>query len=286
MTAPSVFDMLLTMKLKAILFISAFYAAMCFAKPSFERYQPILERKPFGAIPDTIVNPVDPGEKATAAAQALLARQVNMSAMHIAPDGRVAVGITDLSAKPPANYYLAVGDSEGGWTLLDADYEEEIATLVKDGVKIDLQYGKGLVETPALGRPGLTAARGGTAPDMLSPTPPIPNAGGVGGRPLPGGLVREASAVSGGGSGGRGGPTAPRTTGTTAAANPAASYTELRDARLKEEQLKEKEQRDQLIRLAAATAAEELRKQKEEDAAAAGENSHWGNAVDPSHEDE
>jgi len=272
--------MLCTMKYEIILFTSAFYAALGFSMADFETYQPILARMPFGTVPDSpSVNLTTPNERATEAAKAALARQVNMSALNIMPDGRPAVGFTDLSAKPPVNYYLAVGESDGGWTVLDVDPDGETAKLEKEGIPIDLKLGSGLIESPQVpGRPGRDAANQAVLAagqiNMLTP-PPTFNGAGAGDRPGPPGLIRgdrSSPATAGGPPSGRGG-SAIASRGPGSAASTPASYTERRDARLEAEQLqKEKEsseQREQLIRLAAATAAEAVRKQKEEEAAAA-----------------
>jgi len=64
---------------------------------------------------------------------------------------------------PPANYYLRVGESANGWTGKHADFDDELATLEKDGVAITLKLGEGLVDAPAAGTtpappPALAAA--------------------------------------------------------------------------------------------------------------------------------
>jgi len=268
------------MKHNGTFYAVAFSAATCFAntdagiyaKPDFATYQPILERMPFGSIPDITVSLTNtPDARAEAAAKASLAQKIHMSAMRVAPDGRVAVGFTDLSTKPPANYYLRVGESEGGWTILDADYEDETAKIAKDGIEVDLKYGKGLIEPPAPARtPGLVAAgQGVNAMNVINATVPPALPGQLPDRPLPPGLRRETAPAS---------PTpsaAVTATPGAGAARPATSpsYTELRDARLKEEQLKKEEterrQKEMMERVAAAAAQNEIRRQKEEAAAAA-----------------
>jgi len=171
----------------------------------FEHYQSILDRMPFGELPpDFNATPVDPAtaktEAQTKVEQQKLAKQVNMSAVNITPAGETAIGFTDLSEKPPVNYYLLVGGEAGGWKVLNADYDEEQATIEKDGVSITLKLGKGLVDnpaptaakqpealpTPVVGanreRPplrGLTMIRRGGEPPGLGSKPPGPE-------PIPG----------------------------------------------------------------------------------------------------
>jgi hypothetical protein len=120
----------------------------------FEYYQPILERMPFGELPSDLgQQQVDPDaakeEARLKVEQQKLARQINMSAVNVTPQGKTAVGFTDLSSKPPANYYLIEGSEANGWKLISADYNEEVALLEKDGVSIELKLGKGLVSSVA-----------------------------------------------------------------------------------------------------------------------------------------
>ena len=168
-------------------------APVATAPHPFSHYQPILDRMPFGVPPPNFdAAPVDPAvaksEEEAKAEQQKLAKQVNMSAVNVTPEGGTAIGFTDLSAKPPVNYYLLVGASADGWKVAAADYDEETATLEKDGVSITLKLGKGLVESPGPAAAGATAkaphpgqglapgpARG--APPPMPGTPPgAPNA--------------------------------------------------------------------------------------------------------------
>lgn len=137
-----------------------------YAPPPFSHYQPILERMPFGELPDNFGQEVDPNAAKEDARlkieQEKLARSINMSAVNVTPQGETAIGFTDLSVKPPASYYLVVGDEAGGWKVLSADYEEETAEIEKDGVTIALKLGKGLVskepDKPASPAPKMPAA--------------------------------------------------------------------------------------------------------------------------------
>jgi hypothetical protein len=84
-----------------------------YTPPPFSHFEPILERMPFGELPDKFGESVAPDagkqEALLKAQQEILARKINMSAINITPDGSTAIGFTDLTAKPPANYYLLVG---------------------------------------------------------------------------------------------------------------------------------------------------------------------------------
>ena len=276
MTSPRLFDMLSAMKRIGLLFTSAVYAVIGFSMPGFETYELILDRMPFGAVADTSsgLGLTSPDERKLALDKANLARQVNMSAMRIAPDGRTEIGFTDLSAKPPVNYYLAVGDSDGGWTVLDADYGEETAKLTKDGIEIDLKYGQGLIEPPpgpgGRAGPGFVAANAAVnAASLINATPtPVPDAIGAGRRPpVTDGSRRDGSRGPGPGA------TASRPPAANAANAP---YSDMLAARQQETQRqKEKDelaQKETLQRLAASAAAEAVRRQKEAEAEERGDN--------------
>ncbi|MDA3924376.1 MAG: hypothetical protein PF904_06745 [Kiritimatiellae bacterium] len=128
-----------------------------YTPPPFSHFEPILKRMPFGELPDKIDENVDPNAAKQDALlrieQEKLARKINMSAVNITPEGVTAIGFTDLSAKPPVNYYLLVGSESGGWKVNSANYTEEIAEIEKDGVIISLQLGKGLLSKPAAPSP-------------------------------------------------------------------------------------------------------------------------------------
>lgn len=153
--------------------------------PPFAHYQPILDRMPFGAMP--VVAPQVSADQAAAAAteteilaeQQALANQVTLSAVNITPKGHTAIGFTDRSVNPPANYYLRVGESANGWTVKYADFDEETATLQKDGVETPpLKLGGGILESsaaasqpaPVSGAPAAPAAA--VAPQPAAVRPP------------------------------------------------------------------------------------------------------------------
>jgi hypothetical protein len=120
----------------------------------FSKYQTILDRMPFGALPANfgqapVAAPLQT-DAATQAEQQKLAQQINMSCINVTPDGSTAIGFTDLGAKPPVNFYLLVGAAAGGWTVVDADYDLEVAIIEKDGVRINLRLGKGLIDAQSL----------------------------------------------------------------------------------------------------------------------------------------
>ena len=104
-------------------------AAVAFAEGQpFERYQTIIDRKPFGPEPVNFDPEAAPGSATSASAAAeggmtaeqrtaeeqQLAASVRVSILNVAPSGAVKVGFTDSSANPVENYYLPVGGSQNG----------------------------------------------------------------------------------------------------------------------------------------------------------------------------
>ncbi len=137
--------------------------------PPFSHYAVILDRKPFGdmskpAAPEAVPQP-DQAAIEQAKEEQALARQVDMVAVNRTPRGKIAVGFIDKGAKPPRNYYLNVGESSGGFTVVEADFVEETATIEKEGVSISLKLGKGMIPKKDAGEGAETAA--------TTPAPPV-----------------------------------------------------------------------------------------------------------------
>lgn len=245
-----------------------------YAPPPFDHYQPILDRMPFGALPDNFGQaPVDPNAAKSAAQAAAeqqkLAKQVNMSAVNVTPSGQTAIGFTDLSVKPPVSHFLIVGDSADGWTVKSADYDDEIATIEKDGVAITLKLGKGLVD-PAAPPP---AAAPSAAPSA-SPPPPGPAA--RHGAPAPGATLTRTH--------GHSAPSAPalaplRLPSVLPDGGQESAETRSYRDRLLERKTQQseaesaaaKKQQDALVKLAREAAQKEIARREEEAAAAAAE---------------
>mgnify|MGYP007061459683 CR=1 FL=1 len=158
----------------------------------FADYAIILARKPFGNPPPVAAAAptVDPAAVNQAQEEQKLARQIHMVAVNRTPAGNVAVGFIDKGAKPERSYFLNVGESADGYTVVSASYEDETATLAKDEVTITLKLGQGLVPAAApeapptgasrpappavvMGRPALPAPSPAVSP---APTPTAPGA--------------------------------------------------------------------------------------------------------------
>ncbi len=241
-----------------------------YTPPPFGHYQPILDRMPFGAPPaDFNAAAVDPStlknEAQVIAEQQTLAKKINMSAVNVTPDGQTAIGFTDLSQNPPVNYYLLVGTVAGGWTVVSADYDDETATIEKDGVTITLKLGKGLVDPAALpaksavARPLFPAA--GKADAAASGTPHVLPRRPTSNIPLPSvrGFVHQAV------------PEAVTTPGE--GSNDTRSYAERQRDRVvqqtQDQLAAEAKQRAQLEKLARDAASNEIKRREEEAAQAA-----------------
>lgn len=149
-------------------------------------YPVILNRMPFGAPPDpnaqtstaTALNDAKVIEE-----QKKLADAFSWTAINITPDGKTAIGFTDLSAKPPETYYITVGERANKWILVSADYASETATIEKDGIQISLKFGNKTPITPtaagvgpSLGLPRSSHLR--TTPGLQpnTPSPAAPSA--------------------------------------------------------------------------------------------------------------
>jgi hypothetical protein len=196
---------------KSLVALALFVAAVCVAAEPFERYQTVIDRKPFGPEPVNFDPEAAPGSAAANAAAAAegemteeqrtaeeqqLAASVRVSMINITPAGDVAVGFTDTSANPVENYYLKVGRSQNGWTVKSADPATESVTLEKGGVDVTVKLGetsgggkasgakKGRVHRPMTlqSRGGIPAATANAEEENHS-RPPM-----LGGRPL-GGLA-------------------------------------------------------------------------------------------------
>jgi len=165
----------------------AFFAAFADGLP-FDRYQTIIDRKPFGPEPANFDPEAAPGTASSGGAEdsgemtpeqrsaeeQKLATNVRISILNVAPDGTVKVGFTDSSVNPVENYYLKVGGSQNGWTVKSAEPATESVTLEKDGVEVTMKLGEGVggkggskdavkggVSRRGLAHEGLVGGRGG-----------------------------------------------------------------------------------------------------------------------------
>lgn len=160
------------------------------APVTFERYRSITERYPFG-VPPPNFDPTDMSSTANAAAASRAASKtereltqeenklkssVRLCAFNLTPEHRVMVGFVDNSSKPPQSFYLAVGDSRGGWTVKSADVDAQKAVVEKNGIEVEIEFTK-QAANPA---PAAAAQRGGR---RMGPQPPGATGGPQGGPP-------------------------------------------------------------------------------------------------------
>lgn len=239
----------------------------------FEHYQPIIDRMPFGALPANFNPSADAAaaknDEQVKADQQKLAKQVNMSAVNITPEGGTAIGFTDLSEKPPVNYYLLVGAEANGWKVVAADYDEETAVIEKDGVSITLKLGKGLVDSavgpvakPAMMPPGLPAPAAHVAAN--TPTSGIvrQSRSGFGAHPSEPGLRPPPGAGSQ--------PPPPSADASKAGGSYKERLLERKQQEAVEQEAAAKKQQEQLETLAREAAQKEIKKREDEAAQSAG----------------
>ncbi len=191
-----------------ILHAAALSVASLSAAQPFERYQTVIDRKPFGPEPVNFDPEAAPGSAAADAAAAggmtqeqrsaeekQLASNVRVSMINVTPSGSVAVGFTDNSANPPENYYLVAGRSQNGWTVKSVDPGTESVTLEKDGIEVTVKLGetsggaKGGAKSREAARPMVLRSRGGIpahSPQTADLSAPPPGPAGV----RTGGLAR------------------------------------------------------------------------------------------------
>jgi hypothetical protein len=126
---------------------------------TFDRYQPILERQPFGEVrPDPAASaPAKP----TGPVAPPFTKDLKMCAI-TEDDTGIQVGFVNVAMKPPKSYLLRIGEMEDFIELIDADYEEEMALLRKGEEEhyISMDGSSG---------PGTTSA-GASTPSSSAPT--------------------------------------------------------------------------------------------------------------------
>ncbi len=136
------------MRLPLLLLVLA--PALAFAQaqaPDRGRYQPIVDAKPFGDVAEQ-VSAADAAKAAEEQKQKEeIAQKFRMVGITDYPDGTRKIAFLD-ETQGVASYLLGIGESENGFTLVEADYDAEWATLTKDGLTFTLGLGKGLIDKP------------------------------------------------------------------------------------------------------------------------------------------
>lgn len=101
-------------------------AASAFAarNVSFDRYEVILIRRPFGEPPSTAL--VAPPKPVTPPQESFV-RDLRLCALSEDDYGELRVGIVNIKTKD--SYFLGLGDSQDGIEVADADFQSESALL-------------------------------------------------------------------------------------------------------------------------------------------------------------
>jgi hypothetical protein len=235
-------------------------------------YPIILEKMPFGTPPDlTAMNAAATSmdEAKMKVEQEKLAATFSWTAINITPNGKTAIGFTDLSAKPPANYYMTVGDSANDWKVVEADYTSETATIQKGEVRISLKFGNKNPIAPAI-------------PGALSSSPPSPgsfavNMPGHNHGPQPGITQPITEAPATPVPGGEGRPPALTSSSSSLLTSFRDRLFERNKARENEKLESERKQKEELSKIV----TDALRKQQEETAAAAQQQQPQGETPAP-----
>jgi hypothetical protein len=98
------------------------------------------------------------------------ATKLTLCAINRTPMGSLAVGFTDASQNPIHSYYLDVGETQDGFTVVSADFDQECTTIEKGGVSVDLKMGKGATVATAKPTPVKPQPIAVTTPP---PAPPV-----------------------------------------------------------------------------------------------------------------
>ena len=144
----------------------------------YERYQSIVDRQMFGALPPGFDPTRPPSEVSKsdgrAEAEQLTKEQeqiksaIHFSVINVTPDGDTAVGFTDNGdAKNPVHYYLKVGETRNGWLVKEADPAKATMTIAKGEVVVTLSIG----DNSASKGGAAVAARQQTAAQPISNAP-------------------------------------------------------------------------------------------------------------------
>ncbi|NOU35420.1 MAG: hypothetical protein HOO88_01395 [Kiritimatiellaceae bacterium] len=89
----------------------------------FKRYQPILDKKPFGQEPPE-------AEMVQVPASQSFARNLRLSMLFEGPDGTTRAGIVDSATKK--SYILRIGEPQDGLEMVEADVKTSEAMIRKD----------------------------------------------------------------------------------------------------------------------------------------------------------
>lgn len=136
--------------LGAMMVTSAAPLAMATRSNNADRFQVIITRKPFGALPEkpivsveAALPPPEPLVDPHAPPPGAFIEKLRICAM-TETDFGLRVGIVDLGSKPQSVYFLYAGEAENGIEVVEANYADESVLLRKD----DEAYWLGMNDVP------------------------------------------------------------------------------------------------------------------------------------------
>lgn len=138
-------------------FVAAMLASLCWLplfgeRQPYERYKSIVDRQMFGEPPvgfDPTKPPSEVSKSDMRDAEAQLTKEqeqiksaIHFSVINVTPSGETAVGFTDNSdSKNPVHYYLKVGEQRNGWLVKEADPVKATMLIAKGDVEVYLAIG-------------------------------------------------------------------------------------------------------------------------------------------------
>ena len=150
----------------ATILLLAAAAAATASQPGYDRYQPIVDRKPFGAL---LPPGPPPGQDPNQAGQPSFAESLRLSMIVEEEDtGFQRIGFVDKRTN--RGYTLGVGEAEDGYEVVSADFEKEEAVLRQGGETAMIKLSSG--EVTKLGPDGKPVAGAPAAAPAM--TPPMP----------------------------------------------------------------------------------------------------------------
>jgi hypothetical protein len=130
--------------------------AAALVQHDFARYEVILQRKPFGFVPEPVRPKIDPVGKIPRRPEESFAKYYKLCAIMDGAGG-IRVGIVSIRQKPPKSYFIRIGETiDEDIELVDADFETESALLRRDSEEHWLSLSGGL---PGSGAAGAGATR-------------------------------------------------------------------------------------------------------------------------------
>lgn len=158
-----------------LLFIAAAVTATAAVAP-FERYQSIIDRKPFGEPPPEPQQPTQPKPPGES-----FAKYLRMCSMIEQEDGSIKVGFVNQKTKK--SFSLFVGSAYEGIELVEADYQleeavlrqgEEMALVKMNDPAVQRMEQKAEVKNAASSRPSYAARRAARIQRAKRQPPPEP----------------------------------------------------------------------------------------------------------------